>query len=139
MDNKSGVSILTEVALGKIKEMSDSSTVIGEPITLPNGCTAVPVSKVSYGFASGGSDIPNKHESDMFGGGTGGGITITPIGFLVAEGNSCKILQLDTIGSTADNAVRILPDLLDKVNTILDTLKSKKEVKEEKEPEDKAE
>ena len=79
MSTERGLNLLTEVALNKIRGLTDSGTVIGEPITLPNGATAVPVSKVSFGFASGGSDLPSKKQADMFGGGTGGGVTITPI------------------------------------------------------------
>ena len=89
---------------------------IGDPITLPNGVSAVPVSRVSFGFASGGSDLPSSKQSDMFGGGVGGGVTVTPIAFLVTSGDGVKIMQLDTIGSTADNFVRTLPDLVDRIS-----------------------
>ena len=68
----------------KIKEMVDVDSVIGKPITTPDGTTVIPISKVSYGFASGGSDFPAKSQpaKDFFGGGAGAGITITPIAFL---------------------------------------------------------
>ncbi|MBR4928169.1 MAG: sporulation protein YtfJ [Oscillospiraceae bacterium] len=115
MSTERGVNLLTEVALNKIRALTDTGTVIGEPITLPNGSTAVPVSRVSFGFASGGSDLPSSKQADMFGGGVGGGVTITPIAFLVTQGDSVKIMQLDTIGSTADNFVRTLPDLVDRI------------------------
>jgi len=114
MSTERGVNLLTEVALEKIRALTDSSTVIGEPIILPNGCTAVPVSRVSFGFASGGSDIPSSKQ-ELFGGGVGGGVTITPIAFLVTSGDNVKVMQLDTIGSTADNFVRTLPDLVDRI------------------------
>ncbi|MBR5045809.1 MAG: sporulation protein YtfJ [Oscillospiraceae bacterium] len=118
MSTERGVNLLTEVALNKIRALTDTGTVIGEPITLPNGSTAVPVSRVSFGFASGGSDLPSSKQADMFGGGVGGGVTITPIAFLVTQGDSVKIMQLDTIGSTADNFVRTLPDLVDRISKL---------------------
>ncbi len=124
MSTERGLNLLTEVALDKIRGLTDSGTVIGEPITMPNGATAVPVSKVSFGFASGGSDLPSSKQADMFGGGTGGGVTITPIAFLVTSGDSVKVMQLDTIGSTADNMVRSIPEILDKISELTGKKKS---------------
>ena len=124
MSTERGLNLLTEVALNKIRGLTDSGTVVGEPITLPNGATAVPISKVSVGFASGGSDLPNSKQVDMFGGGTGGGVTITPIAFLVTSGDSVKVMQLDTIGSTADNVVRSIPEILDKISELTGKKKS---------------
>ena len=124
MSTERGLNLLTEVALDKIRGLTDSGTVIGEPITMPNGAAAVPVSKVSFGFASGGSDLPSSKQADMFGGGTGGGVTITPIAFLVTSGDSVKVMQLDTIGSTADNMVRSIPEILDKISELTGKKKS---------------
>ncbi|MBQ8994458.1 MAG: sporulation protein YtfJ [Oscillospiraceae bacterium] len=124
MSTERGLNLLTEVALDKIRGLTDSGTVVGEPITLPNGATAVPISKVSFGFASGGSDLPSSKQADMFGGGTGGGVTITPIAFLVTQGDSVKVMQLDTIGSTADNMVRSIPEILDKISELTGKKKS---------------
>ena len=62
------------VSMEKIKEMVDVNTVIGESITTPDGTVIIPVSKVSFGFGSGGSDFPNKRDKDIFGGGTGAGL-----------------------------------------------------------------
>ncbi|MEG2677681.1 MAG: spore germination protein GerW family protein, partial [Oscillospiraceae bacterium] len=103
-----------------------TNTVIGEPIVLPNGITAVPVCKVSVGFGSGGSDIPTRSSAEMFGGGTGAGVSVVPIAFLVTtkDGN-VKILQLDTIGTTADNIVRTVPDVIDRVSDIINGVKAK--------------
>lgn len=112
---------MIEAAIGKIKEMVDSSTVIGEPIALSNGSTAVPVCKVTVGFGSGGSDFPTKNAgTELFGGGTGAGVSVTPIAFLVStKDGHVRILQLDTIGTTADNIVRTVPEVIDKVSGIL--------------------
>ena len=119
MANEKGVNLLTEIALEKIRALTNSGTVIGEPITMPNGATAVPVSRVSFGFASGGSDLPSSSGTELFGGGTGGGVVITPIAFLVSSGDSVKVMQLDTIGSTADNVVRSIPEMLEKITELV--------------------
>ena len=119
MANEKGVNLLTEIALEKIRALTNSGTVIGEPITMPNGATAVPVSRVSFGFASGGSDLPSSSGTELFGGGTGGGVVITPIAFLVSSGDSVKVMQLDTIGSTADNVVRSIPEILEKITELV--------------------
>ena len=71
-------------AMQKIREMIDVNTIIGDPITTPDGTVIIPVSKVSFGFGSGGSDWPNKNTAkDLFGGGAGAGISINPLAFLV--------------------------------------------------------
>ena len=119
MANEKCVNLLTEIALEKIRALTNSGTVIGEPITMPNGATAVPVSRVSFGFASGGSDLPSSSGTELFGGGTGGGVVITPIAFLVSSGDSVKVMQLDTIGSTADNVVRSIPEILEKITELV--------------------
>ncbi|MBQ4094189.1 MAG: sporulation protein YtfJ [Oscillospiraceae bacterium] len=119
MANEKGVNLLTEIALEKIRALTNSGTVIGEPITMPNGATAVPVSRVSFGFAAGGSDLPTSANTELFGGGTGGGVVITPIAFLVSSGDSVKVMQLDTIGSTADNVVRSIPEILEKITELV--------------------
>lgn len=79
MENNN-VQNLLGVSMEKIKEMADANTVIGNPVTTPDGTVLIPVSKVSYGFASGGSDLPSKTGSGLFGGGSGAGINITPGG-----------------------------------------------------------
>lgn len=72
---------MMDTSMQKIKEMVDVNTIIGEPIHCPDGTMIIPVSKVTYGFASGGSDFPTKTEKDLFGGGSGAGITISPVAF----------------------------------------------------------
>ena len=67
-------------SIEKIKDLVDVSTIIGDPMDLDDGIKIIPVSKVSYGFASGGSDFPSKSNAELFGGGGGAGITITQIG-----------------------------------------------------------
>ncbi len=114
------INAILETSIAKIKELVNTNTVIGEPITFGSGTTAVPICKVTVGFGSGGADIPTSKPGEHFGGGTGAGISVTPIAFLVssADGN-VRVMQLDTIGSTADNIVRSVPDVLDKISAII--------------------
>lgn len=122
---------LLGVSLEKIKEMVDANTVIGTPITSPDGTILIPVSKISYGFASGGSDLPNKAGTDLFGGGSGAGINITPIAFLVISNGDVKLLQLVAKPESTDRLVNMVPDLVDKVSGLF----KKKEEKEKPEGE----
>lgn len=117
MDNHP-INNMIETAMQKIREMSQSDTVVGEPVQLPNGVTAIPVCKVTVGFASGGADLPYKGEGKAFGGGAGGGVTVTPIAFLATSKDGVKLLQLDTIGTTADNIVRAVPEVIDKIGEL---------------------
>lgn len=111
---------LVDIAMKRLREMVDSNTVIGSPIQMPNGATAVPICKISLGYASGGSDLPAKTtDKELFGGGAGGGITVTPIAFLVEAKDGVKLLQLDSVGRTADNIVRAVPEVIDKVSGII--------------------
>ena len=113
------INSMLDIAISRIKDMMTTSTVIGEPITFPNGDTAVPICKVSVGLGSGGSDLPVAKQGEFFGGGTGAGISITPIAFLVSTDKGIKLMQLDTIGTTADNVVRAVPEVIDKISGLL--------------------
>ena len=103
----------------KIKEMVDVNTIIGNPITTPDGTTIIPISKVSFGFASGGSDLPTSNPKQTFGGGGGAGITLQPIAFLVVHEGNVRLLQIATSSNTADKVVNAVPDIIDKVSDVL--------------------
>ncbi len=112
---------MIEGAVDRIRNMVNTDLVVGSPIELAQGVTAVPVCKVSVGFGSGGSDLPTKSSAELFGGGAGAGVSVTPIAFLVTtRKGDVKVLQLDTIGTTADNIVRAVPEVLDRVSGIID-------------------
>ena len=106
---------LMDVTLEKIKSMVDSNTIIGNPINMPDGTLILPVSKVSFGFASGGSDFPRKTSKQLFGGGGGAGVSISPIAFLVVRGNSVRMLQLADTSNSVDRAIGMMPEMVDKV------------------------
>lgn len=119
-------------AMQKIREMIDVNTIIGDPITTPDGTVIIPVSKVSFGFGSGGSDWPNKNTAkDLFGGGAGAGISINPLAFLVVSNGDVKLLQMSLSSNTADKMVNMVPDVIDKISDLVSGA-SKKEPKEKK-------
>lgn len=113
MENK--VSDMMGVTLDKIRSMVDASTIVGEPINTLSGTTIIPVSKVTYGFGSGGSDFESKSAKQNFGGGSGAGISITPVAFVVVSDNETKIMPITSANNTAEKAIALVPDLLDKI------------------------
>ena len=117
-----------ETTISKIKELVDVSTVIGEPITA-GANTIIPISTVKYGFASGGSDFPSKNSQDLFGGGGGAGITIKPIAFLVINGNDVTVKPIVTADSPADNAIAMIPEVINKLTTTVEKFIDKKDKK----------
>lgn len=127
MSSENQVKDLMGNTMDKIKQMVDVNTIIGEPIVTPDGTTVIPISKVSYGFASGGSDLPTKSPKETFGGLGGAGISIQPIGFLVINGSDIRLLQLSTAENTVNNIVNMVPEMVDKVSGIFSSSKNKKE------------
>lgn len=114
---KHPVSDLMDVTIQRIKEMVDGSTVIGQPVNLPDGGVILPVSKISFGFASGGSDIGNKSAKELFGGGSGAGLTVSPVAFLVCKGNGdVRLLQISNDAGGLDKLMNLVPDVMDKVS-----------------------
>lgn len=129
------VNKIMENTLEKMRQMVDVSTIIGEPMVTGN-ITLIPVSKVSYGFTSGGTDLPSKSNAELFGGGGGGGITITPVAFIVIENGKCRMMQINNYTSSADRAIAMIPELVDRVTELL---KADKEDKAEEPQETEAE
>ena len=119
---------MLENTIQKIREMVDVNSVIGEPITTPDGVTIIPVSKVSVGFGGGGSDFVNsKGGENPFGGGVGGGVKVTPVCFLIVKDGNVRMMPVaQPASTTADRIVEMVPDTLDKLTAYLD---SKKEAK----------
>ncbi len=106
---------LMGVSVDKIRGMVDADTVVGTPIHLEDGTTLIPVSKVSYGFASGGSDLPSKSNAELFGGGAGAGINITPVAFITIKDGSINILPITDKPAAADRVVSMVPEMVDKL------------------------
>ena len=115
---------MLENTIAKIKEMIDVNSVIGNPITTPDGVTIIPVSKVSVGFGGGGSDYA-KSAKDAFGGGAGGGMSVTPICFLIVSNGNVRMMPVPVAANTtADRIVEMVPDTLDKLTAYLDSKKN---------------
>lgn len=115
---------LTEVTLSKIKEMVDVNTIVGEPIVTPDGTTLIPVSKVTFGFGSAGSDVPYKNTGSGFGGGNGAGVKIDPVGFLTICDGVVKMLNISApANTTVDRLVELIPDIIEKVQQMIDKYK----------------
>lgn len=120
---------MMKTTMEKIKEMVDVNTIIGEPISTADGTVIIPVSKVAYGFGSGGSEFSSKKENDknLFGGGSGAGVTISPVAFLVVSNGDVKILNIEPCNTAAERAVQMIPSAVDKISELF-----KKKPKKEK-------
>ena len=123
---------LMNVTMDKIRQMADSNTIIGKPIKTDDGTTILPVSRISFGFASAGTDFDGKNAAnkDLFGagapaqqglvwGGTRAGVNIQPVAFLVVKDGCVRTIQLSDGSNTIDRALTMLPELVDKVSALL--------------------
>lgn len=134
---------LMTTAMNNIKDMVDVNTIIGEPIETSNNVVIIPISKVCFGFAAGGSEFSgetigeySKKEKEEeiqynlpFGGGAGAGVNINPVAFLVIQGNGVKLLPVNH-SSSIDRLLDYMPDLVDKANCLMNKMMQDK--KEEK-------
>ena len=126
MKEQSAAGILG-TTIEKIKDMVDSKTIIGDPIDAGEGIKVIPVSKVTYGFASGGSDFPTKTSKELFGGGGGAAVTLTPVAFLIINNGSVSVKYItEGPDASVERVVGMIPDLIDKLSEVVDKLKSKK-------------
>ena len=114
MDKKRPLSDLMRSTMDKIREMADTNTIVGQPITTPDGVTLIPISRVSMGFGCGGADYGKTQPKD-FGGGSGAGVTIQPVAFLTVYQGEVRLVSVDNNGSTAEGIVGMIPDVLQKV------------------------
>ena len=114
MEN-SNIGNLMDATMNKIKEIVDVDTVVGSPITTGDGVTVIPVSRVSYAFAAGGSDFRVKEHTNLgFGGGNGAGIKIDPIGFLVLKGDTVRMVNVvPPADTTVDRVIEKVPELVE--------------------------
>lgn len=137
------IEILMETAMNSIKDMVDVNTIIGDPIETSNGMVIIPISKVSFGFAAGGSEFKgetideykkkDKEEEVQyrlpFGGGSGAGISINPVAFVIVLKDTIKVLPIEH-SSAIDKLMDYVPDLMEKANVIVDkTLETDKKTK----------
>ena len=127
------ISDLMTETMSKIKEMVDVNTIIGSPIVAADGTTVIPVSKVSFGFGAGGSEFASKQAASgsplAFGGGSGAGVTVSPVCFLViGKDGSANILGINAQASdTVDRLVEMIPGAINKVSNFVSGFKGKTE------------
>lgn len=112
------IQALMDTTLQKIRDMADTNTIIGEQIVTADGTVIIPVSKVSMGFASGGSDLGANTQKNMFGGGGGAGVSINPVAFIVVSGGNVKLLQIENSTTASGKAVSLVPELFDKITAL---------------------
>lgn len=118
---------LMKTAMENLKEMVDVNTIVGDPVETPDGSVILPISKVGFGFAAGGSEFvisdPSKDSEDgqihPFGGGSGGGVSITPIAFLVVSSYGVKMLHLDQQAHLYEKLMEFTPQVIDKIQQML--------------------
>lgn len=111
------ISELLQVSMNHIKDMIDANTIIGTPLH-HDGVTIIPVSKVHLGFISGGSDIKNIKDSPLFGGGTGGGVSLVPVAFLIVRCNEVELLSVSDDTHLAEKVIDLIPKTLEKAKTL---------------------
>ena len=141
------IEVLMETAMNSINEMVDVNTIIGEPIETKSGMVIIPISKVCFGFAAGGSEFKGEtideykrkeKEEEVqyrlpFGGGSGAGISINPVAFVIVQKDTIKVLPIEHT-SAIDKLMDFVPDLMQKANSIVDKAmeKSKDKNKDKK-------
>ena len=117
---------ILKTTIEKVRDLVDVSTIIGDPINLPDGLTIIPFSNVTYGFASGGSDFPSKNNVELFGGAGGAGITINPVAFLVVKDGEVTIKHITANDNAVERAVTMVPEMFDKVTNFVSKNKEAK-------------
>jgi sporulation protein YtfJ len=129
--NEHPIQGLMKTAMENIKEMVDVNTIVGDPVETPDGSVILPISKVGFGFAAGGSEFLGEAEQDLktearnasvalpFGGGSGGGVSITPIAFLVVNSMGVKVVPLDNQTHLYERLIDSAPQVFDKIQSLL--------------------
>ena len=121
---------MLENTITKMRQMMDVNSVIGDTITTADGVTIIPISKITVGFAGGGSDYVSKHpnkQDNPFGGGVGGGMNVTPVAFLIVKEGNVRMLPVALPANSAtERIIEMVPDLLDKVADFIDNKRDKK-------------
>ena len=130
---------LMMAAMNSIREMIDVNTIIGEPIETKEGIVIIPISKVSFGFAAGGSEFRgetideytkrDKEEEIQyrlpFGGGSGAGVNVSPVAFLIVQEKNVRLLSIDHL-STLDKIADYIPDIIEKMSEVINNKKEDK-------------
>ncbi len=114
-DNK--IQAILDTTMDKLKAMVNADVITGEPIVVDD-LTLIPVSKVAYGIATGGSDFATKNQQGLFGGGSGAGVTVSPIAFMVIKDGNVKMVPIYNELTTLEKAVTMAPEIIDKAKEL---------------------
>ena len=123
MEQKHPINDVLGLTMERLKPMVAVNPVVGTPITTTDGVTVIPISRVSMGFASGGSDFSPKNlpanKDNCFGGGSGAGVTITPVSFLIIHGDNVRIINANPVpDGVVEKAINMVPEIVDKVSDL---------------------
>ncbi len=120
------LSELMQTSMSKVREMVDSNTIIGQPITTPDGVTLIPVSRLSFGFGCGGGDYGK--QAPKFGGASTAGVRVEPVAFLVIKDGVTRVLPvaMPAVG-TFDRVIDMVPEVMDRVENFIEKRKTEKE------------
>ena len=132
-ENNHPINEVLQTTMNKIREMVDANTVVGQPITTQDGVTLIPVSRLSFGFATGGSDF-GKTQPRVFGGGAGAGVNVIPVAFLIVKDGNVKILPVaPPPGDTVSRVVDLVPEMFEKVTGYIDKKSAEKNAEQDEE------
>lgn len=122
--SENSIKNIMDVTMDKLRAMVDANTIIGDPIVV-DGVTLIPVSKVSFGLATGGSDFPSKTQSGLFGGGGGAGVTVSPVAFIAVSDRNVRMMPVYNELSSFDKAMAMAPDVLERAKELFKKDKNK--------------
>ncbi|MCL2003316.1 MAG: GerW family sporulation protein [Oscillospiraceae bacterium] len=126
MENKKGVAEIMSATMSGLREMVDVNTIVGEPVTTADGTTIIPVTRLSMGFCSGGSEFGT--DKSFSGGGGGGGVKVAPVAFLIVNNQNVKLMPISgTAETTFDKVVDLIPKLVKQAEKLLAKHKKKEE------------
>ena len=127
MEKKAPLSELMDTTMSKIREMVDSNSIIGEPITTPDGVTVIPISRVSFGFGTGGGDYGTAKTN--FGGGAGAAVKVDPVAFLIVKDGVTRVMPVAVPAvATVDRVLDLVPEVMDRVENFINKKKEEKEI-----------
>ena len=127
LEKKTPLNDMMDTAMGKIREMVDSNSIIGEPITTPDGVTLIPISRVSFGFGTGGGDYGTAKTN--FGGGAGAAVKVDPVAFLIVKDGVTRVMPVAVPAvATVDRVLDLVPEVMDRVENFINKKKEEKEI-----------
>ncbi len=127
---KGNINEMIDAMMNSIKDVVKVSTVVGDAVTAPDGSVIIPVTKVSCGFGATGVEIPSKSaikDEYPFGGGSGGGLTVEPMGFMVLKEGNVRVVPMATDQTTVEKIIDMVPPMVDKVNGIIKSYTEKQQ------------